>query len=31
VASCGIDKLPRKNQRPSDYSPAAIMLDLLLF
>ena len=29
VASCTIDKLPRKNERPSDHAPVTVTLDLL--
>ena len=29
VAGCTIDKLPRKNERPSDHAPVTITLDLL--
>ncbi len=30
VASCVIDKLPRKNERPSDHAPVVVELNLLL-
>jgi exodeoxyribonuclease-3 len=29
VQSCAIDKLPRKNERPSDHAPVLVELDLL--
>ena len=29
VASCVIDKLPRKNERPSDHAPVTVELVLL--
>ena len=27
VSSCGIDKLPRKNERPSDHAPVVLGID----
>jgi exodeoxyribonuclease-3 len=29
VQACSIDKLPRKNERPSDHAPVVVTLDLL--